>query len=252
MYPRPNAEQLVQIGSIHLTFDHTKVSSGRWQTIQSMIFLAGQSSAVVHRILVKKPGSTFVENTHTYVHLYNIYTDMLFIYTTLYVYKYIYRYVYVITSCYTSYEGNCPKQGSSLLTWGWPPLVLLQSSMCNFQACIFVAAGWASTSWCFDFAYFTMGLDSLHPSISHNLWVGFLCSYSLFWEISFLFETMQTNPPDNLIDTFEICNGTHENLTSFSVYFVTRSSVRSTKYPKSPKSPMLVGYAPFSQYNPVQ
>ena len=102
------------------------------------------------------------------------------------------------------------------------------------------------------FCVFYMGLDSLHPSISHNLWVGFLCSYSLFWEISFLFETMQTNPPDNLIDTFEICNGTHENLTSFSVYFVTRSSVRSTKYPKSPKSPMLVGYAPFSQYNPVQ
>ena len=101
--------------------------------------------------------------------------------------------------------------------------------MCNFQACIFVAAGWASTSWCLDVAYFTMGLDSLHPSISHNLSVGFLCSYSPFWEISFLFETMQTNPPDNLIDTFEISSAHMRIWQVFSVYFVTRSSVRSAK-----------------------
>lgn len=107
---------------------------------------------------------------HIRMCIYIIYTLTCYLYILhcMCINIYIYRYVYVITSCYTSYEGNCPKQGSSLFTWGWPPLVLLQSSMCNFQACIFVAAGWASTSWCFDFAYFTMGLDSLHPSISHN------------------------------------------------------------------------------------
>ena len=214
----------------------TKVMAGRWQRIHCKVcfFLTGQSSAVVHRILVKKPGSTFVENTNMYVYIHT-YCCMLYI-LHLCVRIYLYDFICNIHLNMHLTKDIALKRGDMRLA----TIGFVAEQYVQFPGVYFVAAGWASTSWCFDVAYFTMGLDSLHPSISHNLWVGFLCSYSLFWEISFLFETMKADLPDNLIDTFEIC--------------MTRSSVRSAKYPKGPKSPwwgMLVGYAPFHQYNPV-